>query len=92
MSAQVYSVTGQTEGRKTAFLEWKSIDLSYELSLTYGDNVNYYKSVPHPIPTRENREHHGSFQNKSVSSTFNWVSWYFLFLAKLKGARREVTL
>ena len=28
MSAQVYSVTGQTEGRMKIFLEWKSIDLS----------------------------------------------------------------
>ena len=51
MSAQVYSVPGQTEGRRKALLEWKSIDLSYELSLTCGGNVNYYKSVHHPIPT-----------------------------------------
>ena len=71
MSAHVYSVPGQTEGRRKAFLEWKSIGLSYELSLTYGGNVNYYKSVHHPISTRENREHPSNFQNKSVSSTFN---------------------
>ena len=51
MSAQLYSVPGQTEGRRKALLEWKSIDLSYELSLTCGGNVNYYKSVHHPIPT-----------------------------------------
>ena len=59
MSAQVYSVTGQTEGRRKAFLEWSSIDLSSKLSLTFGDNVNYYKSVDptltlsllSPIPT-----------------------------------------
>ena len=51
MNAQVYSVHGQTEGKMKAFFEWKSIDLSYELSLTYGVNVNYYKSVHHPIPT-----------------------------------------
>ena len=31
----------------------------------------YYKSVHHPIPTRENREHPGNFQNKSVSSAFS---------------------
>ena len=31
MSAQVCSVPGQTEGRGKAFLEWKSIDLSYKL-------------------------------------------------------------
>ena len=71
MSAQVYSVPGQTEGRSKAFLEWKSIDLSHELSLTCGGNVNYYKSVHQPIPTRENREHPGNFQNESVSSAFN---------------------
>ena len=36
MSAQVYSVPAQTEGRRKAFLEWKSIDSSYELSVTCG--------------------------------------------------------
>ena len=71
MSAQVYSVPGQTEGRRKVLLEWKSIGLSYELSLTCEGNVNYYKSVHHPIPTHENREHPGNFQNKSVSSVFN---------------------
>ena len=71
MSAELYSALGQTEGRK-ALLKWKSIDLSYKLSPTCGGcNVNYYKSVHHPIPTRENREHLGNFQNKSVNSAFN---------------------
>ena len=55
MSAQVYSVPGQTEGRRKAFLECKSIDLSYKLSLTCGGNVSYYKSVHHHVPTRGNR-------------------------------------
>ena len=71
MSAEVYSVPGQTEARSKAFLEWKSIDLSHELSLTCGSNVDYYKSVHQPIPTCENREHPGNFQNESVSSAFN---------------------
>ena len=31
MNAQVYSVLGQIEGRRKAFLEWKKIDLSYLL-------------------------------------------------------------
>ena len=53
MSVQVYSVPGQTEGRRKAFLEWKSIHFSYELSLPGGGNINYYKSVHHPIPIRE---------------------------------------
>ena len=51
MSARVYSVTGQTEARRRAFLECTSIDLSSKPSLTCGVNVNYYKSVHHPIPT-----------------------------------------
>ena len=51
MSAQVYSVPGQTEGRRKVFLEWTSIGLSSKLSLTCGGNVNYYESVHHPIPT-----------------------------------------
>ena len=71
MSAQVYSVPDQTEGRSKAFLEWKSIDLFHELSLTCGGNVNYSKSVHQPTPTCENREHPGNFQNESVSSGFS---------------------
>ena len=51
MSAQLYSVPGQTEGKKKTFLEWTSIDLFSQLSLTCEGNVNYYKSVHHPIPT-----------------------------------------
>ena len=34
MSVQAYSVPGQTEGKRKAFLEWKSIDLSFKLSHT----------------------------------------------------------
>ena len=68
MSAQAYSVPGQTEETRKGILEWKSIDLSYELSLTCRGNVNYYKSVHHPIPTSESREHSSNFQNKSVLS------------------------
>ena len=49
MSAQVYSFPGQTEWRRKAFLEWKSVDLSSKISLTLWGNVNYYKSVYHPI-------------------------------------------
>ena len=59
MSAQVYSVLGQTEGRKKTFLEWVR------------GNVNYYKSVCYPVPTRGNREQPGNFQRKSVSPPFN---------------------
>ena len=74
MSVQVYSAPGQTEGRSKTFLERKSIAL-HGISLcsltTCGGNVNYYKSVHQAIPTRENREHPGNFQKKSLSSAFN---------------------
>ena len=55
MSAQVHSVPGQTEGGRNTFLEWTSIILSSKLSLTCGSNVNYYKSVDHPIPILPDR-------------------------------------
>ena len=74
MSTQVYSAPAQTEGRSKTFLKLKSIAL-HGISLcsltTCGGNVNYYKSVHQPIPTRENREHPGNFQSESVSSAFN---------------------
>ena len=50
MSARIYSVPGQTERRRKAFLEWTSIDLAPQLSLTCGVNVNYNKYV-YAIPT-----------------------------------------
>ena len=84
MSAQFYSVPGQTEGRGKAFLEWESINLSNK-SLTCEGNFNFYESVHHPVPTRVNRRHPDNFQNKSVSSPFNWISMYILLFAKLKG-------
>ena len=34
MSAQVYSVLAKLRGKRKAYFEWKSIHLSYELSLT----------------------------------------------------------
>ena len=37
--------------RGKTFLKWTSKDLSSELSHTYEGNVNYYRSVHHPIPT-----------------------------------------
>ena len=83
----------QTKCRSKAFLEWKSIDLSHELWLTCWGNVNYYKSVHQPIPTHENREHPGSFQNKSVSSAFNWVPpFYILKRNRNFSASKEVFL
>ena len=78
--------------RGKAFLTWtRSIDLSSKLSLrAYRDNVNYYKSAHHPIPTAcGNREHPVHFQNKSLNSPFNWVSRYILFWPKLKEKERH---
>ena len=74
MSAQVYSVPGQTKGRSKTFLKRNIIDLHW-ISLcsftTCGGNVIYYKTVHKPIPTRENREHPGNFQSESVNAAFN---------------------
>ena len=92
MSAQEYSFLVKLKREWRPFWNGKKKDLSYELSLTCGDNVNYYKSFHHAIHTCENREHPGNFQNKSLSSAFSCVSRCILFLAKLKGARREASL
>ena len=63
------------KGKRKVFFEWKSIHLSYELSLSCGVNVH------HTIPTRENREHPGNFQNKSrrgphceITPNCTWLS------------------
>ena len=65
------------------------IPLNYLLP-TYRGNVNYYKSVHHPIPTPPLGT--GStlsfFENKSVNSLFNCVSRYIFFFPKLKGKER----
>ena len=39
------------KGEGRPFLEWTSIYLSSKLSFACGGNVNFYKSVHHPIPT-----------------------------------------
>ena len=83
MSAQVYSVPGQ----RKAFLQWKGINLSSKLSLTCGGNVDYYKSVHHPIPTRGNREHLGSFQKISKVPFQLGIEVYSL-LGQTKGDRK----
>ena len=61
MSAKVYSIPGQTEEKRKTFFETKRIDLFYELSLTSGVNINYYKCVHYAIPTRKNGERPGNF-------------------------------
>ena len=66
MSAQVYSVPCQTEGRRKVE------------PLICAGNINYYECAHHLILTRGSKGHPGNFQNKSVSSLFNWVSRYIL--------------
>ena len=51
MCVRVYSFLEQTERKRKAFLEGVSIYLSSKLSLTYGGNINCYKSVYHPLST-----------------------------------------
>ena len=51
VNSKVFFQMSASEVRGKAFLKWTSIDLSCKLSLIYGGNVNYYKSVHHPIPT-----------------------------------------
>ena len=72
----------QSERRRETSLEWKSIDLPSKLSLTYGVMLTIEKAFIILFLIV------GNFQNKLVSSSFNWVSSYILFLAKLKGRGR----
>ena len=51
MSAQECYVTGQTEGRREAFLQLASLDHPLNFLLHKGGNVNYYKSLHHSIST-----------------------------------------
>ena len=87
MSAQIYSIPGQTEGMRKAFLEWTGIDWSSKLSLTCGGNVNYYKSVHPPIATlgTGNGEHPGNFKKKKISKvSFQMSAERIRSMAKLK--------
>ena len=78
MSAQVYSVPLQTEGRSKVHLERKMHRLFPLLSLICGGNAYYYKSVHQPIPTNENREHLAIFKvNQQVLLSIEFS--YFTF-------------
>ena len=50
--------------------------------------VNYYKSVHHPIPTRENREHPGNFQNKISKLWVQLNVQVYSLLGQNKGERK----
>ena len=74
-------------------MKWINIDLSFKLSVTYGDNVNYYKSVHHPIPilpvgTGNTLAIFKTNQYWVNSSPFNWVSRYSL-LAQTKRKKKD---
>ena len=77
------------EVREKAFLKWKKIDFSSKLSLHMDVMLTIIKVfiIPFLFCLWE-QEHLGNFPNKSVSSPFNWVSRYILFLPKLKGKER----
>ena len=68
MIARVCSLPDQTEERTKVFLKWKSIDLSSELSLTYGGNVMKVFIILFLLVRIGNIN---SFQSKSISSAFN---------------------
>ena len=75
---------------RDAFLKWTSIDLSSKLSLTYGGNVNYYKSVHHPIPKLWLWEQGTSCQfSKQISKlSFQWSVQIYSVLGQTQGERR----
>ena len=52
---------------------WNGKAQTYPMNLLHVGVMltNIYKSVHQPIPTSENMEHSGNFQNESVSSAFN---------------------
>ena len=87
MSVQVYSVLGQTKGRRKALLEWANIDLFSKLSLTCARNVNYYKGAQHPIPTLPVRI--GNIFQKHISELYFQLSVHVYSLLGQDEAERE---
>ena len=59
MSARVYSIPDQTEGRREAFLEWTSIHLSSKQFFTCGGNVIIKCSSSYSYSACGNTEHPG---------------------------------
>ena len=51
MSTKYILFLAELKGEGRPFLEGASIDLPSNLSLTYGGNVNHYKSVSEPLST-----------------------------------------
>ena len=101
MNIQVYFIPCQTEGRRRAFLEWKSIYLSFKLSLTCCSNDSCYKSVHDPISTLLV----GKGNTLAILKQVNKLSFQLNFclysllgqvegekVLILEGARREATL
>ena len=102
MSVQLYSDPDQTEGRRKAFLEQKSINLSYKLSLTWGDFLTIIKVFIILLLLVGIGNILAIFKiNQQVLLSIDClVSRYILLLSKLKqrrrlflkGERREATL
>ena len=69
--------------------KWESdIDLSSNYLLNIMLTISKVFTILCLLWLCGNREYPGSFQNKSVSSFFKWVSTYILFMVKLKEERR----
>ena len=86
-------VSCQCPWKKTLIRKYTNLDyVSSKLSLTYRVNVNQKQSVLHSylLCLCGNREYSRGFQNKIVSSSFEWVPKHILFLAKLKREERSL--
>ena len=87
MSEQIYSVPGQTEGRRRLFLGCKRIHLSYDL-LHVGVMLTIIKVfiILSLLIRIENIL--AIFKINQLALLLNWLSRYILFLTKLNGRGR----
>ena len=98
MSTQVYSLLGQAEGGRKAFLHGKSINSFHKLSLTCQRILKiskvitilailaYQQSVP--AKCSGSREYTISFQNKSVKLFFQMNVQAYSLVCQTKGERK----
>ena len=71
------------------FLERARIDLSSKLSLTYGINVNHYKSVHHPLSNMPVRIGNTRQLSEQISKLFFQVSvQVYSLLSQTEGERK----
>ena len=71
-------------------MKWTSIDLSSKLSLTYGGNITYYKSVHHAVPTLPVGTRNTLTIFKTISKLYFQLSVQINpLLGQLKGKERH---